>query len=53
LNFRFLMLLFLISACGVKGDPASPKSEKLPSLMNNYPDINLDNSFDEHKKMKR
>jgi hypothetical protein len=47
------ILIYLLLGCGVKGDPASPKTEKLPSLMDNYQDIQLDNSFDEAKKMKR
>jgi hypothetical protein len=47
------ILISLLWGCGVKGDPASPKTEKFPSLIDNYPDLNLDNSFDETKKMKR
>jgi hypothetical protein len=53
LNFKIFILFSLLWGCGVKGDPASPKTEKLPSLMDNYQDIKIDNTFDETKKMKR
>lgn len=44
------MLLILVAGCGVKGDPVSPKSPKLPSLMENYPDIETESPVDEFKK---
>ncbi|MFL5783701.1 MAG: lipoprotein [Bacteriovoracaceae bacterium] len=46
----FLFVLFLISACGVKGDPLVPKEPAFPSLMNNYPDIETDKKLDETRK---
>jgi hypothetical protein len=49
LNFNILFLLLLISACGVKGDPISPKSPALPSLMENYSDIETEKPIDEFK----
>jgi hypothetical protein len=33
-------MLFL-SACGVKGNPVVPHGSYMPSLMQNYPDIEL------------
>lgn len=53
LNFKILLLLILISGCGVKGDPVSPKSPSLPSLMDNYPDIETEKPLDEFSKRKR
>jgi hypothetical protein len=53
LNFNFILLLFFFFGCGVKGDPSSPKSENLHSLIENYPDIYIEKSFDEKKKLKR
>jgi predicted small lipoprotein YifL len=53
LNFKLILLVFLVSACGVKGDPAIPKSNKIPSLLDNYPDIQTDKSLDDAKKAHR
>lgn len=41
----------LVSACGVKGDPTSPKSPATASLMQNYPDIETDKPVDDVKRM--
>jgi hypothetical protein len=48
-----MMLIFLVTACGVKGDPLIPKSNKIPSLLENYPDIETDKSLDDAKKARR
>jgi len=41
-NISLLFILFLLAACGLKGDPVNPKSSVLPSLFDkNYPDIEL------------
>ena len=44
MNFKITILfLTLISACGVKGPPTSPKGKALPSFMKNYPDAHVEN----------
>ncbi|WPU65336.1 hypothetical protein [Peredibacter starrii] len=43
--------MLVLTGCGVKGDPTSPKDERLPSLMDNYPDINLQQPINETKPM--
>jgi len=50
LNFNILLLLILVSACGVKGDPTSPKTPATASLMQNYPDIDTDKPVDDVKR---
>jgi hypothetical protein len=50
LNFKLFFLFFLLSGCGVKGDPVSPKSKPLPSLMDNYSDIETDKPIEEFKR---
>jgi hypothetical protein len=51
LNFNIIILLLVLAiGCGVKGDPVSPKTPKLPSLMENYPDIETEKPIDELKK---
>lgn|GEM_PF-2248442 len=42
LNFKILIVLFIAASCGVKGNPVAPKSQKLPSVLENYPDIEVD-----------
>jgi hypothetical protein len=42
LNFKILLGLFILSSCGVKGNPVAPTSHKLPSVLENYPDIEVD-----------
>lgn len=42
-------MLLLLGACGVKGDPTSPSTPKLPSLMENYPDTTIEKPLDENK----
>jgi hypothetical protein len=53
LNFKIVLLLILLSGCGVKGDPTAPKSPSLPSLMGNYPDIETEKPLDEFSSRKR
>ena len=50
MNFKFLVLLILTAACGVKGNPVSPKDAHHPSFMENYPDIIVDQPGEEAKK---
>lgn len=45
LNFKFLLILFFVVSCGVKGDPVSPKGQTTPSVLDNYPDIEVDESL--------
>jgi len=42
LNFKILIVMFIAASCGVKGNPVAPKSQKLPSVLENYPDIEVD-----------
>lgn len=53
LNFKLILILLFITGCGVKGDPISPKSPALPSLMGNYPDIETEKPLDEFSSRKR
>jgi hypothetical protein len=32
----------MITSCGVKGDPTTPKGQTTPSVLDNYKDIELD-----------
>ncbi len=45
-----MLLLLLVSSCGVKGDPSTPRDPAFPSLLENYPDIETDKKLDETKK---
>ncbi|HXH75298.1 MAG TPA: hypothetical protein VNJ08_10055 [Bacteriovoracaceae bacterium] len=47
-----LLLLLLISACGVKGDPSSPKNVVVPSLIENYPDVKTNQPLMDNKKFR-
>jgi hypothetical protein len=49
LNFKFIILVFLLSACGIKGDPTSPKDQNLPSVLDNYPGIKTQQPLDDTK----
>jgi len=53
LNFNYLPfgLLLLFIGCGVKGDPVSPKEVITPSLIENYPDIDLKEPLNDNKKL--
>jgi len=42
LNFNLLFLLFIFIGCGVKGNPVSPADQTTPSVLDNYPDIQVD-----------
>ena len=42
MNFKILSLLFLVSSCGVKGNPVAPDDANVPSVLENYPDVQLD-----------
>jgi len=42
LNFNTLLFLLIVASCGVKGNPVAPASQKLPSVLENYPDIQVD-----------
>jgi hypothetical protein len=44
------VLLILISSCGVKGNPVPPTGSNLPSILENYPDIQVDSPLKENKK---
>jgi len=48
------MLFFLLGifGCGVKGDPVPPESSSLPSLLNNYPDIKVEEALKDQEKNK-
>lgn len=50
MNFKILFLLLIVSACGVKGNPTPPKGATTPSVLDNYPDIQVDTSLKETKK---
>jgi hypothetical protein len=51
LNSKFyqLIILLFLSSCGVKGFPVAPESQKLPSVLDNYPDVKLEKPLDESK----
>lgn len=49
LNFKLLVLLFLATACGVKGDPIAPITKPMPSFLDNYPDIETEQQLNEYK----
>jgi hypothetical protein len=49
LNFKYLLILILIAGCGVKGDPTSPKTPAVPSLLEQYPDISPDKPLNDIK----
>ena len=53
MNFSLVMALFLLISCGVKGDPTAPKNQNLPTVLENYEDINLDRPLDENKILKK
>lgn len=53
LNFKLILFLIVLCGCGVKGNPVAPKSSKLPSLLENYPDTKIDKPLDEFKKQRR
>jgi hypothetical protein len=36
-----MILFILICGCGVKGDPSVKKSEPRPSILQNYPEIKI------------
>jgi hypothetical protein len=42
LNFKIIILLFLVSSCGVKGNPSSPEGQTTPSVLDNYPDVQVE-----------
>lgn len=47
-------MLFLVTSCGVKGDPISPKNPPMKSLMQDYDDVKLEGPLrDEHKRVRR
>jgi predicted small lipoprotein YifL len=51
LNFNiFLLILFVLAGCGVKGDPTFPKDATLPSILEDYPDIKTETPLNETKK---
>ncbi|MES2528315.1 MAG: lipoprotein [Bdellovibrionota bacterium] len=50
MNFKIILVLIFLSACGVKGDPVTPKEPAFPSLLQNYPDIETDKKLEETKK---
>jgi len=50
LNFKILILLFLVTSCGVKGDPVAPRSKPMPSFLDNYPDIETEKPVEEFRK---
>jgi hypothetical protein len=43
--------LALLNGCGVKGDPVSPKEVVTPSLIENYPDIDLKEPLNDNKQL--
>jgi len=47
LNFKIILFLLFISSCGVKGDPTSPTGQTIPSLLDNYKDIEVDESLND------
>jgi hypothetical protein len=51
-NLLILVLALLCGACGVKGEPASPEGADIPSLMQDYPDIQLERPLNETPKRK-
>jgi hypothetical protein len=44
------VLLILASSCGVKGNPVAPSGSDLPSVLENYPDVQVDSTLKETKK---
>lgn len=52
LNSKLFLILFLFGllSCGVKNDPVIPKNTPLPSVLNNYPDIEVEKPLNESKK---
>ena len=50
--FNFLFFILLLG-CGVKGNPSSPASPELPSLIEDYPDIKIKTPLGDQKKMPR
>lgn len=47
-----LLALMILLGCGVKGDPVPPENSTLPSLLNNYPDIKVEESLKDQEKNK-
>jgi len=53
LSFKqlFLLCIFLFTVgCGVKGDPVAPKGSYLPSVLENYDDLETDVPVNGEKK---
>jgi hypothetical protein len=56
LNFKFIIILFLFSSCGLKKNPIVPQSNTLPVISDRYKviyknsDINKEESENNKKK---
>jgi hypothetical protein len=42
-----------LAGCGVKGDPTPPGGAPLPSLLENYPDVETQKPLNEFEKRRR
>jgi hypothetical protein len=43
-------MTIMLSGCGVKGDPVSQQGAKIPSVMDNYDELTLEQPLNDAKK---
>jgi predicted small lipoprotein YifL len=55
LNSKLLILIlaWMLAACGVKGNPVAPRGADIPSVMEKYPDIQLESPLQENPRPRR
>jgi hypothetical protein len=53
LNFNLLFFFIFLCACGVKGNPGSPDNQDVPSVLDNYPGIEVDQPLNDSSTRKR
>ncbi len=50
MNFKLILVCLMLSGCGVKGDPTGPQGAKIPSVLDNYEEISLEQPLNDAKK---